>query len=88
MFTKQQKRQLDIRSWAQFTVPYKMLDGTKITMREMRAWCKRNLVGDYRLEEIKRDGVFVDKQVRLGVIARISQDEDQVLFKLRWHDFK
>lgn len=88
MFNTKQKRQLEIRSWPQFTVPYEKHDGSKITMREIRAWCKRNLAGDYKIDAIYREGVLVQNRIAIGAMIRIKEVEDQVLFRLRWHDFK
>lgn len=88
MFSKVEQRRLAMRSWPQFTVPFERNDGTRITTQMVRRWCKRSLVGDFRLETIKRTSLLTGQEVSFGVLARIEQVEDQVLFKLRWHDFK
>lgn len=88
MLTKQHQRKIEMRSWPQFTVPFAKKDGTKVSSRQIRDWCKRSLQGDFRIEAIKRDSLLSDKQVAIGALVRIEQVEDQVLFRLRWHDFR
>lgn len=77
----------ETRQWpvfvARFSIPNRPLD-----IKTLRAWCKSNLKGRYHLDDFRIDKIFVKGRKSVAGLIYIQDDEDQMLFKLRWNDYR
>ncbi len=51
---------------------------------EVRKWCRANMVGGYHVESLRVRNI----ESYLASLVRIEDIEDQLLFKLYWHDYR
>jgi hypothetical protein len=77
----------ETRGWpvfvARFNIPNRPLD-----IKTLRGWCKSNLKGRYHLDDFRMDRILAKGQKSVAGLIYIKDDEDQMLFKLRWNDYR